>query len=56
MCNGEDEERVQVMTLQGSTLPVHEYKEGSLFRAEQRKESQFHTGAKAKDDIPLPTF
>ena len=56
MCNGKDEERVQVMTLQGSSLPVHEYKQGSLFRAEQRKESQFYTGAKAKDDIPLPTF
>ena len=56
MCNGEDEERVQVMTLQGSSQPVNEYKQGSLFHAEQRKESQFHTGAKAKDDIPLPTF
>jgi len=56
MGNCEDEERVQVMTLQGSSLPVHEYKHGSLFRAEQGKEPQFHIGTKAKDDIPLPTF
>jgi len=56
MGNGEDEERVQVMTLQGCSLPVHEYRQGSLFRAEKRNEPQFHIGAKAKDDIPLPTF